>query len=108
MPAATPPWFLTYPVQRARIRAVVKPGIARKMKKSIVCTAAVIAAVMGIGTYYSASRMAACEGQSRVSAACVAQAWDAEKVNLVPQYDPNHYVSDPTTDSIFASTVPKR
>ena len=78
------------------------------MKKSIVCTAAVIAAAMGIGTYYSAARVASCEGENHLSAACVAQAWDTEKVNLVPQYDPNYYVSDPTTDSIFASSVPKR
>lgn len=99
---------LTYPMQRARIRAVVEPGIVRKMKKSIVCSAVVIAAVMGIGTYYSVSRVATCEGQNRVSAACIAQSWDMEKVNVIPQYDPNHYVSDPTADSIFAASVPKR
>ena len=78
------------------------------MKKSIVCSAAVLAAVMGIGTYYSVGRIAACEGQNRVSAACLAQSWDAEKVNVIPQYDPNHYVSDLPADSIFAASVPKR
>lgn len=78
------------------------------MNKSIVCSAAVVAAVMGIGVYYSASRIAACDGDNHATAACLAQAWDAEKVNLIPQYDPNRYVSDPTADSIFAAAQPKR
>ncbi|HDG1690256.1 TPA: hypothetical protein R4S64_000616 [Kluyvera georgiana] len=78
------------------------------MKKSIVCSAAVVAAVMGIGIYYSAGRIAACDGDNHVTAACLAEAWDVEKVNFIPQYDPNHYVSDHTTDSIFAASKPKR
>ncbi|WP_438442409.1 hypothetical protein [Kluyvera georgiana] len=78
------------------------------MKKSIVCSAAVVAAVMGIGIYYSAGRIAACDGDNHVTAACLAEAWDVEKVNFIPQYDPNHHVSDPTTDSIFAASKPKR
>ena len=78
------------------------------MKKSIVCSAAVVAAVMGIGIYYSAGRIAGCDGDNHVTAACLAEAWDVEKVNFIPQYDPNHYVSDPTTDSIFAASKPKR
>lgn len=78
------------------------------MKKSIVCSAAVVAAVMGIGIYYSAGHIAACDGNNHVTAACLAEAWDVEKVNFIPQYDPNHYVSDPTTDSIFAASKPKR
>ena len=78
------------------------------MKKRIVCSAAVVAAVMGMGIYYSAGRIAACDGDNRVTAACLAEAWDAEKVNVIPQYDPNRYVSDPTADSIFAASQPKR
>ncbi|ASG63371.1 hypothetical protein [Kluyvera sp. Awk 3] len=78
------------------------------MKKSIVCSAVAAAALMGTGIYYSAGRIAACDGDNHVTAACLAEAWDAEKVNLIPQYDPNHYVSDPTTDSIFAASKPKR
>ena len=78
------------------------------MNKSLMCTAALIAAAIGIGTWFSASRIAACDGHSQATAACLAQAWDSEKVNLVPQYDPNLYVSDPTTDSIFAASKVKR
>lgn len=79
------------------------------MNKSLIFTTVLIAAAIGIGTWFSVSRIATCDGNSRqLTAACLAQAWDAEKVNLVPQYDPNHYVSDPTADSIFAASNVKR
>lgn len=90
------------------MRAVVKPGKKSVMKKSLVYTAAGIAALMAVGVYFSASRIAACNGESRATAACMAEAWDGEKVNLLPQYDANRYVSDPTADSIFAATQPER
>lgn len=79
------------------------------MNKSLIFTTALIAVVIGMGTWFSASRIATCNGNnSRVTAACLAQAWDAEKVNLVPQYDPNLYVSAPTVDSIFDVSKVKR
>lgn len=78
------------------------------MKKSIVCSAVLLAALMGMGTYYSVGRIAACDGHPQATSACVAQAWDSEKVNLLPKYDPNRYVSDPTTDSIYAASQIKR
>ena len=78
------------------------------MNKSLVFTAVVIAAAMSVGIWFSTGRMAICDGNHRVTAACLGEAWDAEKVNLIPQYDPNHYVSDPTTDSIFSPSQLKR
>ena len=79
------------------------------MNKSLICTTALIAAAIAIGTWYSASRIATCDGNnSQITAACLPQAWDTEKVNLVPQYDPDSYVSDPTADSIFAVSKVKR
>lgn len=78
------------------------------MNKSLVCTAVVIAAAIGVGAWFSASRIAACDGNNRATAACLGEAWDTEKVNLIPQYDPNRYVSDPSADSIFAASQLKR
>lgn len=71
-------------------------------------TAVVIVAAMSVGIWFSAARMATCDGNNRVTSACLGEVWDAEKVNLIPQYDPNRYVSDPTTDSIFSPSQLKR
>lgn len=78
------------------------------MNKIVVSSAVVIATAMVVGIWFSASRIATCDGAQSVSAACLGEAWDTEKVNLIPQYDPNRYVSDPTDDSIFATSQPKR
>jgi len=78
------------------------------MNKTVLGSAVVIAAAMGVGIWFSASRIATCDGAQSVTAACLGEAWDTEKVNLIPQYDPNRYVSDPTADSIFAASQLKR
>ncbi|MGZ0722452.1 hypothetical protein ACXNAM_17080 [Kluyvera cryocrescens] len=78
------------------------------MNKSLVGIAVAIAAAMSFGIWFSAGRIASCDGNNRATAACLGEAWDAEKVNLIPQYDPNRYVSDPTADSIFSPSQLKR
>ena len=78
------------------------------MPKSLGGPAGGSAAAIGVGTWFSASRIAACDGNNRATAACLGEAWDTEKVNLIPQYDPNRYVSDPSADSIFAASQLKR
>ena len=41
-------------------------------------------------------------------AACLAQAWDTDKVNPIAQFNPNYAVSDPVADTIFTASQPKR
>ncbi|BBT71005.1 hypothetical protein KLUYMM157B_03115 [Kluyvera sp. M-M157-B] len=90
------------------MRAVVKPGKVSIMKKSIVCSATVIAALIGVGIIYSANHIAACHGEHRLDAACLAQAWDTEKVNPIAQFNPNYAVSDPVADTVFTASQAKR
>lgn len=71
------------------------------MNKSIFCATALIA-LMGIGAHFSANRMAQCAQKGGIEAACVASEWDMEKVNPLPQYNPDNGAIEPGSDTVYS------
>lgn len=77
------------------------------MNKSIYCAIALVA-IMGVGTHLSAHRAVQCAQQGGAEAACVASAWDMEKVNPLPRYNPDNGALEPTLNTVYtaAGTAP--
>ncbi|RBP14812.1 hypothetical protein DFQ50_101284 [Pseudocitrobacter faecalis] len=70
------------------------------MNKTVFCAIALMA-VIGVGTHVSAQRAVECTQQGGAEAACVASAWDMEKVNPLPQYNPDNGALEPASNTVY-------
>jgi len=62
-------------------------------------------AVIGVGTQFSANRALECVQQGGAEAACVASQWDMEKVNPLPEYNPDNGALEPASKTIYSTAL---
>ncbi|AGB78073.1 hypothetical protein D782_2090 [Enterobacteriaceae bacterium strain FGI 57] len=77
------------------------------MNKTVFCAIALMA-VIGVGTHVSAHRAMECTQQGGAEAACVASVWDTEKVNPLPQYNPDNGALEPTSRTVYTAAFSGR
>lgn len=77
------------------------------MSKTILCAIALMA-IIGVGTHVSANRAIECTQQGGAEAACVASVWDTEKVNPLPQYNPDNGALEPATKTVYNAAFSRR
>lgn len=62
-------------------------------------------AIIGVGTHFSASRAVECTQHGGAEAACVAAEWDMEKVNPLPQFNPDNGVLNRASKTVYTAMV---
>lgn len=77
------------------------------MNRMVFCAIALMA-VIGVGTHVSAHRAVECTQQGGAEAACVASVWDMEKVNPLPQYNPDNGALEPASVTVYRTAFSGR